>query len=158
MVKPVKPSFLFVCMGNICRSPTVEAVARIEFARSGLDVDVASAGTEDYHVGDGADPRAIACAEARGYPLAAHRARQVSSGDFTRWDHLLVMDRANERALARIAAPAQRGRIALFLPFAGVAGTAELPDPYYGSEADFEHALDLACAGIAALARRLAGS
>ena len=153
-----KPSFLFVCMGNICRSPTVEAVARVEFARSGLAVDVASAGTEDYHVGHGADPRAIARAQARGYPLAAHRARQVAPDDFTRWDHLLVMDRANERALRNVAPVGQRDRIALFLQFAGVPGTPELPDPYYGGHADFEHALDLACAGIAALARRLTGS
>lgn len=153
-----RPSFLFVCMGNICRSPTVEAVARVEFARMGLDVHVASAGTEDYHVGAAADPRAVASAEARGYPLSTHRARQVVRDDFTRWDHLLVMDRANEKALRAIAPSDQHGRVALFLPFAGVAAATELPDPYYGSLADFEHALDLACAGIRALARRLAGS
>ena len=158
MSELARPSFLFVCMGNICRSPTVEAVARIEFAKAGLDLQVASAGTEDYHIGNGADPRAVASAEARGYPLAAHRARQVSRDDFTRSDHLLVMDRANERALRTLAPPEHHARIALFLPFAGVTDAVELPDPYHGSRADFEHALDLACAGIAALARRLAGS
>ena len=158
MIQKAQRSILFVCMGNICRSPTVEAVARVEFARAGLDVDVASAGTEAYHVGKGADRRAIECAQARGYPLAGHRARQVSSGDCLRWDHLLVMDRTNERALRAMVPAPQQTRIALFLPFAGMPDNPELPDPYYGRHADFEHALDLACAGIGALARRLAGS
>ena len=70
---------LFVCMGNICRSPTVAAVARVEFARAGLDIEVDSAGTEGYHIGHAADPRSIALAEAHGYPMRAHRARQLLS-------------------------------------------------------------------------------
>lgn len=89
---------LFVCMGNICRSPIVAAVARVEFARAGIAVEVDSAGTEDYHVGASADRRSIAIAEANGYPLASHRARQVCAADFSRFDHLLVMDRINHRA------------------------------------------------------------
>ncbi|MET0226295.1 MAG: low molecular weight phosphotyrosine protein phosphatase, partial [Dokdonella sp.] len=75
---------LFVCMGNICRSPIVESVARLEFARAGIDAEIASAGTENYHVGQRADERAIAIAEAHGYPLAAHRARQLQRADFER--------------------------------------------------------------------------
>ncbi len=151
-------SILFVCMGNICRSPTVESVARVEFAKAGLAIDVASAGTEDYHVGAGADPRAIASAEARGYPMAAHRARQVCAADFERYTHLLVMDRTNLRATLARAPESRRGRVALFLDHCGLGRGDELPDPYYGGSADFEHALDLACAGIRALAGRLAGS
>ena len=145
-------------MGNICRSPTVEAVARSRFAAARLGVAVASAGTEDYHIGDGADPRSIRHAAARGYPLEAHRARQVVDADFTRYDHLLVMDRVNLRALAAMAPSSARERIALFLPFAGLTANDELPDPYYGDAAGFERALDLAEAGIDALVRRLAGS
>lgn len=149
---------LFVCMGNICRSPTVEAVARVELARAGLDVEVGSAGTEGYHLGDRADARAIAMAEAHGYPLQAHRARQVVAADFERFDHLLVMDHVNLRALLGRTPAVARGRVALFLPFAGLADAEELPDPYYGTEADFRVALDLLRRGVAALARRLSGS
>jgi protein-tyrosine phosphatase len=149
---------LFVCMGNICRSPTVETVARVEFARAGLDIEVASAGTESYHVGDPADPRSIAMAEVNGYPLKQHRARQVGVADFTHYDHLLVMDRVNLRALLHRAPEDAGDRVALFLPFAGVADIDELPDPYYGNTRDFQLALDLARDGVAALVRRLAGS
>ena len=152
------PSFLFVCMGNICRSPTVEAVARAEFARAGFVADVASAGTEDYHVGDPADPRAIAVAEARGYALARHRARQVRADDFERHDFVLAMDRANLRALQRMR-PGRGGREPrLFLEGTGVQGAGsdalEVPDPYYGGERDFEHVVALARAGIAAWLER----
>jgi protein-tyrosine phosphatase len=146
---------LFVCMGNICRSPTVESVARVEFARKGLDIDVASAGTEDYHIGHAADPRSIAIAEANGYPLAQHRARQVNAEDFREFDHLLVMDRVNLRALLAHSPTAARDRVDLFLPFAGVSGIEELPDPYYGKQADFQRALDLAREGVAGLVQLL---
>ena len=148
---------LFVCMGNICRSPTVEAVARKEFARAGLDIEVESAGTEDYHIGKRADPRSIAIAEANGYDLSGHRARQVSSADFTRFDHLLVMDKVNLRALLARAAGDEPDRVGLFLPFVGIFNPAELPDPYYGATSDFQRALDLSRDGIMALVRRLTG-
>ncbi|ANB17471.1 low molecular weight protein-tyrosine-phosphatase [Dokdonella koreensis] len=148
---------LFVCMGNICRSPTVEAVARVELARAGLPAAVASAGTEDYHVGKPADRRAIAVAEAAGYPMMAHRARQVAAADFADYDHLLAMDATNLRALGRICPAAARDRIGLFLPFAGLASLDEVPDPYYGASRDFEQVLALARDGVAALAARLQG-
>ncbi|MEZ5462928.1 low molecular weight protein-tyrosine-phosphatase [Dokdonella sp.] len=148
---------LFVCMGNICRSPTVEAVARVEFARAGLDIEVESAGTESYHVGDQADPRAIAMAEAHGYPMSAHRARQLCAEDFSRFDHLLVMDQVNLRA-ARARGPLEgRERVELFLPFVGISEPVELPDPYYGSNRDFQRALDLARDGIMAYVDRVTG-
>lgn len=139
-------------MGNICRSPMVEAVARVELARAGVAARVASAGTESYHVGDRADARAIEVAEAHGYPLARHRARQVVREDFERYDHVLVMDRVNLRALARLQAA--QGAPRLFLEQAGL-DVDEVPDPYYGQRADFERVLELARAGVAALAAQL---
>lgn len=145
-------SILFICMGNICRSPTVEAVARRRFAAAGLAIEVASAGTEDYHIGDGADRRSIRHARTRGYDLDAHRARQVVAADFARHDHLLVMDRVNLRTLLAMAPAGASDRIALFLPFAGNA-LEELPDPYYGDAAGFERVIDLAEAGVDALVR-----
>ncbi len=148
---------LFVWMGNICRSPTVEAVARIEFARAGLDIEVASAGTENYHVGAMADRRAIAVAESHGYPMAAHRARQLRAADFSEFDHLLAMDRVNLEAMLRMAPKQARDRVGLFLPFAGIARPEELADPYYGGTEDFRRALDLAREGILSCGRRLAG-
>ncbi|MEP7044842.1 MAG: low molecular weight protein-tyrosine-phosphatase [Dokdonella sp.] len=146
---------LFVCMGNICRSPIVETVARIEFARAGIAAEVASAGTENYHIGQRADERAVAIAEARGYPLAAHRARQVQRDDFERYDQLLAMDHVNLRALQRVR-PKEGGiEPLLFLDHAGL-GADEVPDPYYGTNADFEHVVALARDGVAAMIRRLA--
>ncbi len=148
---------LFVCMGNICRSPTVESVARFEFAKAGLDIEVDSAGTEDYHIGKGADPRSAALAEAHGYDLSGHRARQVCAADFSRFDHLLVMDNTNLRALLPKTPANARDRVGLFLPFVGISEPVELPDPYYGGVDDFQRALDLARDGIMALIRRMAG-
>lgn len=144
-----KPAILFVCMGNICRSPTVEAVARAEFARSGLDAVVASAGTEDYHAGQGADRRAIALAKAHGYELAAHRARQVQRTDFDTYDLVLAMDRRNLEDLERFV-PARASRVPLLF-----LGDAEVPDPYYGGDAEFLRVIELARMGVAALATRL---
>jgi protein-tyrosine phosphatase len=149
---------LFVCMGNICRSPIVETVARVEFARAGIAADVASAGTERYHIGEGADPRAIEIAEANGYPLAQHRARQVSPEDFGRYDFILAMDRVNLGALARHRPRAAEREAELFLAHAGFAGVDEVPDPYYGSREDFEHVLDLARRGSTLLIERIAAS
>lgn len=149
---------LFVCMGNICRSPIVETVARVEFARAGIDAHVASAGTESYHIGEAADPRAIEIAEANGYPLAQHRARQVQRADFDEYDWILAMDRVNLSALARHRSHAQTREAALFLPHAGLADIDEVPDPYYGKRRDFEHVLDLARRGSALLIERIAAS
>jgi protein-tyrosine phosphatase len=144
-----KPAILFVCMGNICRSPTVEALARVEFARGGLDVLVASAGTEDYHVGQPADRRAIAFAEAHGYPLSAHRARQVRADDFEAFDLVLAMDNRNLHDLRRFRPPRGATEPTLFL------GDAEVPDPYYGGDPDFLRVIELARVGVAALSARL---
>lgn len=145
---------LFICMGNICRSPIVETVARVEFARAGIAVHVESAGTEEYHVGQPADRRAIRIAEAHGYPLAAHRARQVRDEDFESFDRLLAMDHVNLRALARGRSVQTRVAPRLFLAEAGL-GDVHVPDPYYGTDSDFEHVVALARSGVTALIERL---
>jgi len=141
------PRILFVCMGNICRSPTVEAVARSEFARAGLAVEVDSAGTEDYHVGAPPDPRSIRIGAAHGYDLSGLRARQVVADDFERFDEVLAMDHANLRALQRVRRTGVEP--SLFL------GDKELPDPYYGTVADFERVIELSRVGIEAWVKRL---
>ena len=149
-----KPRLLFVCMGNICRSPIVETVARVELARAGIAADVASAGTERYHIGERADPRAIEIAEANGYPLAQHRARQVAPDDFEQFDLVLAMDRVNLDALGRHRPRDARAPL-LFLEHVGFDEIDEVPDPYYGSRRDFERVLDLARRGTALLIERL---
>ena len=146
---------LFVCMGNICRSPVVEAVVRMRLHMAGLAIEVASAGTEDYHVGEPADRRAIATARARGYDVSPHRARQVSTTDFRHFDHVLAMDRVNLRALRADCPVDHLGKVELFLRRAGISPPEEVPDPYYGSEADFRAVIDLAEAGAQGLIARL---
>ncbi|HEY6941643.1 low molecular weight protein-tyrosine-phosphatase [Dokdonella sp.] len=139
---------LFICMGNICRSPTVEGIARVEFARAGLDALLDSAGTEDYHVGEPPDERAIRAAAAHGYDIADLRARQVTSADFEAFDLVFAMDRMNLLALQRF----HRGlgvAPELFLV------DTELPDPYYGTARDFDRVVQLARKGVDALIRRL---
>jgi len=135
---------LFVCMGNICRSPTAEAVFASLAQRAGLSsgFEIDSAGTHDYHVGNPPDSRAIAAAERRGHRMAHLRARQVSAGDFQRFDVLLAMDEQNLSRLQALAPREYRARAKLFLDIAPELGRA-VPDPYYGDEADFERALDL---------------
>ena len=145
-------------MGNICRSPIVETVARVELERAGIAADVASAGTERYHIGERADPRAIDIAESSGYPLAQHRARQVGPADFEDYDLILAMDRVNLDALQRHRPRAVVPEPALFLEHVGFADLDEVPDPYYGSKRDFERVLDLARRGSALLIERLAAS
>ena len=148
---------LFFCMGNICRSPVVEAVARARLAVAGVEVDVASAGTENYHIGERADPRAIASARRAGYDLAGHRARQLLAGDFDEFDWLLAMDRVNLRAARRTCPPGHAGKLGLFLEHAGHAAASEVPDPYYGGPADFQRVIELAEAGADGLIERLRG-
>jgi protein-tyrosine phosphatase len=133
---------LFVCLGNICRSPTAEGVVRAIAARDypGLAVEVDSAGTADYHVGEPPDRRTIATARRHGYDLAPLRARQVTSADFSDFDRLIAMDRANLADLERMRPAGSTASIALF-----VAG--EVPDPYYGGTDDFERVVALCESG-----------
>lgn len=135
---------LFVCLGNICRSPTAEAVLRELAARDApeLPLEVDSAGTADYHVGQPPDPRTRAAAARRGYDLSALRARTVEPADFERFDLILAMDRENLQALRRRAPSHAHERLRLFLEFAPDA-PEDVPDPYYGGPNGFEEVLDL---------------
>ena len=137
-------SVLFVCMGNICRSPTAEGVFRHVVARSGLAdrVRVDSAGTHGYHVGEPPDRRALEAAARRGYSLDQLRARRFDVADFTGFDYVVAMDRENLAYLEGLAGPEHRHRLSLFLAHAEGIG-AEVPDPYYGGAAGFERVLDL---------------
>ncbi len=136
---------LFVCLGNICRSPTAEAVFRDLVAREapGLGVEADSAGTEGYHSGSGPDERSIAAAARRGIDMRGLRARTVTPDDFERFDLLLAMDQQNYRRLLQIAPPGRRDRVRLFLEYAPGLGRREVPDPYSGGAAGFEEVLDL---------------
>jgi len=145
---------LFVCMGNICRSPLAEAALRKQADAAGIEVEVESAGTHAYHVGEGADPRAAEAARVRAYDLAAHRARQVEPADFHRFDYLLAMDRSNLERLQRMAPPDHGATVRLFLEYSGD-DAREVPDPYYGGGRAFEHALDLIDAAVAGLLAEL---
>lgn len=136
---------LFVCTGNICRSPTAEGVVRARLAAVGLDgrVEVASAGTHGYHVGEPPDPRSQEAALRRGVDLSDQRARRVTPDDFVEFDLMVAMDSGHAKALRRMAPPGEEERVRLFLDFAPQFGIANVPDPYYGGAAGFEHVLDL---------------
>jgi protein-tyrosine phosphatase len=134
-----------VCMGNICRSPTAEGVLTALAAREapGLALEVDSAGTHDYHIGAAPDRRSQATAHAHGYELGHLRARQLSRGDFMRFDYILVADRENLRAAQAMAPPAPRAQLQLLLDYAPDQALREVPDPYYGGPADFERVVGL---------------
>jgi protein-tyrosine phosphatase len=150
-------SILFVCLGNICRSPTAEAVFRTLAAREApeLTLSIESAGTAAYHVGSAPDTRAQAAARRRGYDMAGLRARTVERRDFERFDLILAMDRSNWSALRRLAPAAARDRVRLFLEFAPEADVEEVPDPYYGGANGFEEVMDLIEAASRGLLRHL---
>lgn len=136
---------LMVCLGNICRSPTAEAMLRKKVHAAGLDerIEVDSAGTADYHVDSPPDRRAVAHGERRGLRMQQLRGRQVERADFERFDWILAMDEDNLANLARIRPAGSRAKVALLLSFAPHAGAREVPDPYYGGADGFEHVLDL---------------
>lgn len=132
-------------MGDICRSPTAEVVfreiARREFPQ--LDLEVDSAGTHAYHVGEPPDPRSIDAAKRRGYDLTPLRARRVEPADFDRFDLLFAMDTDNHSRLLEIAPAARAARAVCFLEFASHPDRRDVPDPYYGDREAFELVLDL---------------
>ena len=136
---------LFVCTGNICRSPTAEGVFKEILKKNSLEklVEVDSAGTHDYHVGERPDPRATDHARRRGYDISALRARQVGGRDFEEFDLVLAMDRGHLEILERLSPPQCRHKLRLYLDFAGLPGT-DVPDPYYGGPDGFEQLLDIA--------------
>ena len=134
----MKPySVLFVCTGNICRSPTAEAVLRHQAKEAGIELLVESAGIGRWHVGCPPDQRAQHHAKGRGYDLSRQRARQVEPFDFERFDLIVAMDRGHLRELQSMAPPQRRERIRLLVP------ERDVPDPYYGGPEGFERVLDL---------------
>ncbi len=145
---------LFVCLGNICRSPMAEGLFRREIERRGLEglVEVDSAGTGSWHIGEPPDERAQRAIARRGVDISHLRGRQVKRPDLEAFDLILAMDRENYADLLSLADDAQAERIRLFLDFAPGAAGQEVPDPYFGGEEGFEHVLDLleqAAAGLA---------
>ncbi len=136
---------LFVCMGNICRSPTAEGVFRHLVNNAGLEqhIHIDSAGTHAYHIGNPPDQRAQATALKRNIDLSSQRARQVHSQDFSEFDYVLAMDNSNLHELHVICPANARTRPDLFLSYAQQTSEREVPDPYYGGAQGFEHVLDL---------------
>jgi len=132
-------------MGNICRSPTAEAVFRAKVEAAGLaqQITIDSVGTHDYHVGDPPDLRTQKAAQQRGYDMSMLRGRQVEVADFSRFDYVLAMDNANMAILYRLCPQPQRDRLGLFLQYAQRHREREVPDPYYGGTDGFERVLDM---------------
>jgi len=140
---------LFVCTGNICRSPTAEGVFRALVGREGLvdRVGADSAGTHHYHVGEPPDQRSAAAAAKRGVAIDGLRARQARAGDFDVFDMVVAMDRSHHVELARLCPPGREGRLHLFMHFAPDYAVEDVPDPYYGGSGGFERVLDMIEAG-----------
>lgn len=135
---------LFVCLGNICRSPTAEGVLRHKLREAGLanQIEVASAGTGDWHVGKAPDKRSQAAAKLRGYDLSAQRAQQVTRADFATYDLILAMDNSNLRNLKALQPAKGKAELDLFLR-RYQSEIDEVPDPYYDGDQGFEQVLDL---------------
>lgn len=155
-------SVIFICMGNICRSPTAEAVFRkyIEDADLKDAVLIDSAGTHAYHIGNPPDQRSTAVAAQRGYRMDALRARQVSAADIEQFDYVLAMDQENLSILRQMAPSHLRDKPQLFMSFAPQYGLSEVPDPYYGGAKGFDQVLDMveeACGGLLQTIRRQSG-
>ncbi|SHH22613.1 low molecular weight protein-tyrosine-phosphatase [Ferrimonas marina] len=135
-------SVLLVCMGNICRSPTAEAVFRAKAEQYGLELEIDSAGTIAYHAGEKPDPRSQEAGERRGYDFSGMRARAITTVDLERFDLILAADQQNLRDIRALAQPHQQDKVALILDW-GTGAEREVPDPYYGGERGFELVLDL---------------
>jgi protein-tyrosine phosphatase len=135
---------LFVCTANICRSPLAEAVFRHKASQAGMSgLDIDSAGTHDFRVGELPDPRAQRAAERRGYAMPDRRARQITRVDLERFDYVLAMDMKNMTALHRLGEPDLWRKPKLLLPYSRVCGDKEIADPYAGDEVQFELTLDM---------------
>lgn len=149
----MKVKVLFVCMGNICRSPTAQGVFEQLVETHGLSelVLVDSAGTHAYHVGEQPDQRAAQAAARRGIDMSSQRARRVSEADFVEFDLVVAMDRANYEDLGEVCPPGHESKLRLFLEFAPDVAEQEVPDPYYGGLGGFERVLDLVEAAAAGL-------
>jgi protein-tyrosine phosphatase len=150
-------SVLFVCLGNICRSPLAEAAFRAEAERLRLDVEVDSAGTGGWHAGQAPDRRAIAAARRNGVDIAHLRARQVTRADFERFDHIVALDEGNEADLAALRPPGSRAQLSLLLDHVPGREGQAVADPYYGGDSHFDVTWRDVAAGGEGLARKLKG-
>ena len=151
-----KTLVLFVCMGNICRSPTAHAVMQHKIEQQGLTdiIEIDSAGTHAYHIGEKSDPRSRALAKSKGVNMEFIRARKVSVLDYDKFDYILAMDEDNLELLHYYAPVNYTANVSLFLDFANNVGSVDesvVPDPYYGGEQGFEHVFDLVDKGCEAL-------
>ncbi|GLS43111.1 low molecular weight protein-tyrosine-phosphatase [Methylobacterium brachythecii] len=149
-----KPAVLFVCLGNICRSPLAEAAFRRAAELGGLDVAVDSAGTSGWHIGAPPDPRAQAVALRHGIDISGYRGRQVQPEDFARFTHIVALDRDNLAALKRLR-PADSAELSLLLDHVPGRGGEAVADPYYGDESGFDATWADATAGARALVEKL---
>jgi protein-tyrosine phosphatase len=136
------PSVLFVCLGNICRSPSAEAVFKKKASENGLKIEIDSAGTAGYHKGAAPDKRSQAVGEDRGYSFKGLKCRKVVEQDFEKYDYILGMDNANVTNLLEACPEEFQHKVALFLSFSQ-SEEQEVPDPYYGGKGGFEYVLDL---------------
>ena len=155
-----KTTVLFVCMGNICRSPTAHGVMQHKIEQCGLTerIEIDSAGTHAYHVGEKSDARSRAVARSKGIDMEYIRARKVSVLDYDDFDYILAMDEDNLELLHYYAPDNYTAQVKLFLDFALQAGRVNetiVPDPYYGGEAGFEHVFDLVDKGCDALIEQI---
>lgn len=141
MAEP-KSSVLFVCLGNICRSPSAEAVFKHKAALLGVDIRIDSAGTMGYHTGCPPDPRSIAAGEARGYSFAGLACRRVEEQDFIDFDYVVAMDKDNVTQLLKVCPEGLTHKVNLLMSFSDLE-EEEVPDPYYGGKRGFEYVLDL---------------
>lgn len=155
--RSLTPAILFVCLGNICRSPLAEAAMRAELAKVGIAATVDSAGTGDWHIGNPPDPRAIAEAARHGLDIGGYRARQVRAEDFMAFDHIVALDGRNLADLAAMAPAQARARLSLLLDHVPGRAGEDVVDPYYGDAADFAQAWADVSAGARALASALTG-
>jgi protein-tyrosine phosphatase len=150
-------SVLFVCLGNICRSPLAEAAFRAEAERAGLSVEIDSAGTGDWHIGHPPDRRAIAVARRNGIDIGGLRARQVTADDFRRFDHVIALDAQNFANLKRMQPADGKAELSLLLNHVEGREGEAVADPYYGEDEHFDETWRDVTEGARGLARRLAG-
>ena len=153
----MRSSVLFVCLGNICRSPLAEAAFRREAEQLGLDVEIDSAGTGDWHIGYPPDPRAAAVAARNGIDISHMKARLVTADDFRRFDHIIALDPKNLADLRRLRPGDGKARLSLLLDHVEGRKGQAVADPYYGEESHFDSAWDDVTAGAEGLARTIAG-
>lgn len=150
-----KLSILFVCLGNICRSPMAEGLAGKRFSEAGVEAEIHSAGLGDWHADEPPDRRAVNAGWKALVDLSAHRARQIEAADFDRFDYIIGMDDENITALRELAQPQQREKIRLLLDFSQ-SDDSQICDPYFGGHDGFDQVLELLDTGIAGLLRHLA--